>query len=1160
MSTEATPAPVALQNPWPGLVAYTEQQSDLFFGREAEIKELLRLIQRARLTVLFGRSGLGKSSLLNAGVIPRLRAGMYFPVPLKLNFADPEVDPVAYVKDTTLENARKNGLETDSRIGENPTATLWEFFHGTDFWGPRNDQLTPLLIFDQFEEAFTIGKDQRQATDFLQQLADLVENRIPAVVEQRIKESAELVNIDLGSPNYKVVLSLREDFVSRLDQLRETMPSVMHNRMGLLPLDGARALQVIVNSGKPWVSEAVAQDIVAALAGETGATKSAIAQAEIEPAYLSVMCDELFRRMVALGLGSITSELVAKERGEIIEAMYERSFEGLAPRVRLFVEDRLLSASGFRLTIPLSEALAEGLSLDDLETLVRRRLLCFEDRLGTRHVELSHDLLIGVVKKSRELRAARVAREEEERKREELHRSFRRKAIAALAIGAVAFAVLGTLTIWAVVKGREAHRAEQSVKASNHALEQTNAQLKQEDVQLQNQTRELKVQRDKAEMEEREANKSKLEVQEEHQKSLAESGAIMSVADAAIPDTYEDALKVLAHYRTATDQKEKDELNSSIQSHQKQLEDELTSVDALLMMKNDPSGKSLKLSLLFYIADLESRAYGFDEDKYRAFLAYAQPMLNEKDLWLQARALQAIARAARIMLRKPDEKEAKALLYEVRVKSSELQRSNEHGGLDAKTWDALEDAYEECAELQKDRDPQDADTWFSLAVQAEIRAAQLDPKHLADVDRIAGMFGDFEYNQKDYEAAIREYSVAIQYSQEKLRTQQGGKPDLNLVTDLIGRGDAEASANNYDAARQDFKDAAASNDKLGDSPEARYKKLVIAERLGDLEERSRNPSKALEWYRQEKHFALDLARADATRRSSVALAYGRTSNTELELGDLKAARSELEEEVSTFKEWKSSMQQSDLQGYIKALIALGGFDYGQNDYKTALQSYDEASTWALLTTVRWTTPDNEVLLVQSKGNAAQAYEGLKDFDKALALAQDQKDMARSLVIGDCNGNNLDALNSVETLGIIHSLVALKRVDEAQAEARNVMHLVETNCSFISKDASASLAQFWGNLSYESIRAGDARTAETCAEKGLELDPSQTWIKVNLAHSYLFAGRIEDARRLYSAIKDKPWGDHLLGNDIRNDFKELRSLGLGRPEMDSILDSLGDKTN
>jgi hypothetical protein len=443
MSTGTTGTHAALENPWPGLAPYTEQQHESFFGREAETEELLRLIQRETLTVLFGRSGSGKSSLLHAGVIPQLRSGMYFPVLLRLNFADPDADPVEQVKAITLAAARAGGLDVDSRITEGVTPTLWDFFHQTDFWGPRNDRLTPLLIFDQFEEAFTIGKDQRRASGFLEQLADLAENRVPLSVEQRVKQSGERITIDTANPTYKIVLSLREDFVSRLDQLRPILPAIMRSRMALLPLDGGRALQVILNSGRRWVSEAVAQEIVAALAGEPGAAGSAVGQAEIEPAYLSVMCHELFRRMVESGDDSITSELVAKEHGEILEGMYERSLEGLSEPVRLFVEDRLLTASGFRGTVPLKEALAEGVSLPDLETLVDRRLLRFEDRLGTRHVELSHDLLTGVVKKSRALRAARAAHDEEERKQRELRRALsraRRRTIIALATAVLALA------------------------------------------------------------------------------------------------------------------------------------------------------------------------------------------------------------------------------------------------------------------------------------------------------------------------------------------------------------------------------------------------------------------------------------------------------------------------------------------------------------------------------------------------------------------------------------------------------------------------------------------------------------------------------------------------------------------------------------------------
>ena len=58
-------------NPWPGLDPFDETDQAYFHGRSAESGELLRLVRRELLTVLFGRSGLGKTSLLKAGLLDR---------------------------------------------------------------------------------------------------------------------------------------------------------------------------------------------------------------------------------------------------------------------------------------------------------------------------------------------------------------------------------------------------------------------------------------------------------------------------------------------------------------------------------------------------------------------------------------------------------------------------------------------------------------------------------------------------------------------------------------------------------------------------------------------------------------------------------------------------------------------------------------------------------------------------------------------------------------------------------------------------------------------------------------------------------------------------------------------------------------------------------
>ena len=59
------------QNPWLGLFSYSEETLAYFHGRDEETAELARRVQRKLLTVLFGQSGLGKTSLLRAGIVPR---------------------------------------------------------------------------------------------------------------------------------------------------------------------------------------------------------------------------------------------------------------------------------------------------------------------------------------------------------------------------------------------------------------------------------------------------------------------------------------------------------------------------------------------------------------------------------------------------------------------------------------------------------------------------------------------------------------------------------------------------------------------------------------------------------------------------------------------------------------------------------------------------------------------------------------------------------------------------------------------------------------------------------------------------------------------------------------------------------------------------------
>ena len=119
-----------VDNPWPGLAAYDEASSGFFYGRRDEAAELLRLVRLAPLTVVYGKSGLGKTSLLQAGLFPLLRAAHYLPVHVRLDFSES-------VKEPPLQQVMRRLLEELDRVKAEHSAPesgedLWEYLHRRD--------------------------------------------------------------------------------------------------------------------------------------------------------------------------------------------------------------------------------------------------------------------------------------------------------------------------------------------------------------------------------------------------------------------------------------------------------------------------------------------------------------------------------------------------------------------------------------------------------------------------------------------------------------------------------------------------------------------------------------------------------------------------------------------------------------------------------------------------------------------------------------------------------------------------------------------------------------------------------------------------------------------------------------------------------------------
>ena len=393
------------RNPWLGLASFTEETRAYFFGREDEVAELSRRVQRKLLTVLFGQSGLGKTSILRAGLVPRLRGQGYCPIYIRIDYGKESPEPAEQIKQAISRTARHSGQWTQAGTAVEGES-LWEFLHHRDdvLRDESGKTLIPLLIFDQFEEIFTLAQSddfgRARAARFIDELADLVENRPPKSVEAKLDEDESgAERFDFARGDYRVLIALREDYLAPLEGLKKTMPSISQNRLRLAPMTGEQALAAVLQPGKRLVTDEVAAAIVRFVAG--GAE---LAHAEVEPSLLSLICRELNDTRIAQGRDEISLDLLAGSHASILSNYYERSLADQKPAVRQIIEDDLLTASGFRENVAeeslLSRFAAVGAAPDTLAKLVNRRLLRIEERLDVRRVELTHDVLCGVVKRA----------------------------------------------------------------------------------------------------------------------------------------------------------------------------------------------------------------------------------------------------------------------------------------------------------------------------------------------------------------------------------------------------------------------------------------------------------------------------------------------------------------------------------------------------------------------------------------------------------------------------------------------------------------------------------------------------------------------------------------------------------------------------------------
>lgn len=388
-------------NPWKGLQPYIDSEDDLklhpFCGRENVVREMFDLIDNNIITTLYGKSGIGKTSLLNAGLFPKLRLEDYIPVYVRLGMDCLESETFSECITRKIVEKTK---ELDSRVGiEMPMPDsskadfLWAFFAKYDFYTRDNSVRYPVVILDQFEEIF--NSDPESVKQLLLQLQELTSDKL----------------LPDGKPfdvNFRVAISIREDDLYLLEDAIDSyyIPELKANRYRLKPLCKKEAIRVIevcdnknISICRDFFDENQSSDIYDSIIRIATGNDT---NGGINTQVLSLCCYLLYNKNKNVQT-TIRLNDIEELRGNLLGSFYDEATKDLTEIQRKVFEEHLVTENNRRLAWSKSaffEAICNSKDNPQKESDFLNgeyAILRYVTTHGEKCVELIHDMLASIV-------------------------------------------------------------------------------------------------------------------------------------------------------------------------------------------------------------------------------------------------------------------------------------------------------------------------------------------------------------------------------------------------------------------------------------------------------------------------------------------------------------------------------------------------------------------------------------------------------------------------------------------------------------------------------------------------------------------------------------------------------------------------------------------
>lgn len=425
--TAAPPIRQAPPPPFRGIIPFDYASRGLFFGREAEVEAMLAKILLNRLVVLFGESGTGKSSLVNAGLAPVLERRR---MTLERIRVRPDCEEPFIVERIDSGRANEPFLPSIFVPNQSPEAE-WPCsmaaFRNAIESACSIDRLTrsatqtiapwPVLFLDQFEELFTLfGQSSGIEGARERQIQEEIFSLIVAIAR------SEALRV-------KIVIGIREDFLGRLEVLAKRFPAVLDHRVRLSSLNRRGACRAILG---PFVSRQYESRISPHL------TRRIVRDLEeqgtgtaISPTQLQIVCQRLWDvyhgAVAVIGLAEYQELRAVKG---IVESFFDSELNAIPEKHRataVAVLGRLVTASGTR-DVVSRDKVREGVPANDADTVLRllegRKIVNLKSQRNTDYFEVSSEYLIAPIQ-------AVVLEYNRKRDREQLERTTAQMAQAA---------------------------------------------------------------------------------------------------------------------------------------------------------------------------------------------------------------------------------------------------------------------------------------------------------------------------------------------------------------------------------------------------------------------------------------------------------------------------------------------------------------------------------------------------------------------------------------------------------------------------------------------------------------------------------------------------------------------------------------------------------